>query len=169
MLWHLDRATGKHASIPTYNGDACACDLECGGVVGLASYSSHPSLRVEVRKVTGHYAKTFVVFYPRIAGSWWHISRSVLGCHWAVSSETCGEQCVKYLSCMNTRRYLCFSAITLKDTPFFSMHHSEAVLFEGINRNSVDFDPIYQLAAQLFTHLCIACGSYHQCTDGQPS
>lgn len=58
-----------------------------------------------------------------------------------------------------------FSAITLKDTPFFSMHHSEAVLFEGINRNSVDFDPIYQLAAELFTHLCIACGSYHRCPE----
>ena len=60
---------------------------------------------------------------------------------------------------LNTRRYLFISAKTLKDTPFFSMHHSEAVLFEGINRNSVDFDPIYQLAAELFTHLCIACGS----------
>src|SRR6266852_1392863 len=51
------------------------------------------------------------------------------------------------------------------NTPFFSMHHSETVLFEGINRNSVDFDPIYQLAAEPFTHLCIACGSYHRCPE----
>ncbi|KAK2462249.1 hypothetical protein APHAL10511_005745 [Amanita phalloides] len=45
---------------------------------------------------------------------------------------------------------------TLRITPFFSIPHSKAVLFEGIDRDSLNFDPIFKMAAELFTHLGIA-------------
>jgi len=43
--------------------------------------------------------------------------------------------------------------------PFLSRHHSETLLFEGTNRDSVNLDPIFEMAAELFTHLGIACES----------
>jgi hypothetical protein len=33
---------------------------------------------------------------------------------------------------------------------------AEALLFEGIERKTVDFDPIFKMAAELFTHLGVA-------------
>ncbi|KAF8351177.1 hypothetical protein F5887DRAFT_196092 [Amanita rubescens] len=36
---------------------------------------------------------------------------------------------------------------------FLSLDHSETLLFEGINRDSVNFDPIFKMAAEISTHL----------------
>jgi hypothetical protein len=47
----------------------------------------------------------------------------------------------------------------LRRMPFLSPLHSEALLFEGIIRKSVVFDPIFHMASELFTHLGVACES----------
>jgi hypothetical protein len=38
-----------------------------------------------------------------------------------------------------------------------SPEKSLALLFEGIDSKTVDFTPIFKMAAELFTHLGIAC------------
>ncbi len=52
-----------------------------------------------------------------------------------------------------------FPVTTLQHMPFLSPNHSETLLFEGINRDSVNFDPIFKMAAEIFTHLGIASES----------
>ena len=52
-----------------------------------------------------------------------------------------------------------FPVTNLLNTPFLSPYHSETLLFEGINRNLVFFDPIFKMASELFTHLGVACES----------
>ena len=52
-----------------------------------------------------------------------------------------------------------FLVTTLRHTPFLSLNHSETLLFQGVNRDSVNFDPILKMAAEIFTHLGIASKS----------
>jgi hypothetical protein len=54
---------------------------------------------------------------------------------------------------------LLFPVTNLQHTPFLSLNHSETLLFDGVNRDLVNFDPIFKMAAQIFTHLGIACES----------
>ena len=54
-----------------------------------------------------------------------------------------------------------FTVTTLRNMPFRSETHTETVLFMDIDRSSVDFDPIFKMAAELFTHLGIASESRH--------
>ncbi|KAF8330340.1 uncharacterized protein EI90DRAFT_2922256 [Cantharellus anzutake] len=35
--------------------------------------------------------------------------------------------------------------------------HSSTVLFEGVDRETINFSPIFQMGAELFAHLCVAC------------
>lgn len=44
----------------------------------------------------------------------------------------------------------------LRLTDFSSSNQSELKLFEGLDRDTLNFDPIFQLAAELFTHLGVA-------------
>ncbi|KAH7885711.1 hypothetical protein F5I97DRAFT_1808679 [Phlebopus sp. FC_14] len=44
----------------------------------------------------------------------------------------------------------------LRNMVFVSKQDSEQVLFEGINREEVNFGPIFTMAAELFTHLGVA-------------
>ena len=52
-----------------------------------------------------------------------------------------------------------FPVTNLLLTPFFLLNNSETLLFERINRDSVNFDPIIKMAAEVFTHLGVACES----------
>jgi len=45
----------------------------------------------------------------------------------------------------------------LRLTEFSSPNQTELKLFEGLDRDAIDFDPIFALAAELFTHLGVAC------------
>jgi hypothetical protein len=40
---------------------------------------------------------------------------------------------------------------------FSSSEETELLLFEGVDRNTIQFDPVFELAAELFTHLGVAC------------
>ncbi|KAF8330338.1 uncharacterized protein EI90DRAFT_2922141 [Cantharellus anzutake] len=44
----------------------------------------------------------------------------------------------------------------LRHAEFSSPLHSETVLFEGVDRETINFSPIFQMGAELFTHLCVA-------------
>ncbi|KAF8330339.1 uncharacterized protein EI90DRAFT_3124372 [Cantharellus anzutake] len=44
----------------------------------------------------------------------------------------------------------------LRHTEFSSPLHSETLLFKGVNREAVNFSPIFQMGAELFAHLCVA-------------
>ena len=45
----------------------------------------------------------------------------------------------------------------LRLTEFSSPNQTELKLFEGLDQDAIDFDPIFALAAELFTHLGVAC------------
>ncbi|KAH9977546.1 hypothetical protein BJV74DRAFT_860371 [Russula compacta] len=44
----------------------------------------------------------------------------------------------------------------LRDTEFSHPHHTETVLFEGVDRETINFSPVFRMATELFTHLCVA-------------
>jgi len=44
----------------------------------------------------------------------------------------------------------------LRETEYSSLPPSEEVLFEGIDRETINFSPIFQMGTELFTHLCVA-------------
>ena len=52
-----------------------------------------------------------------------------------------------------------FSVQILRHTGFSSPPHSETVLFEGLDRETINFSLVFQMAKELFTHLCVACKS----------
>ncbi|KAF8325089.1 uncharacterized protein EI90DRAFT_3129205 [Cantharellus anzutake] len=44
----------------------------------------------------------------------------------------------------------------LRRIGFYSPRHSEIVLFDGVERETINFSPIFEMGAELFTHLCVA-------------
>jgi hypothetical protein len=45
----------------------------------------------------------------------------------------------------------------LKSTQFSSASKSEELLFEGVDRETIDFKPIFKLAAEFMTYLAVVC------------
>ncbi|KAH9961286.1 hypothetical protein BC827DRAFT_1359354 [Russula dissimulans] len=54
----------------------------------------------------------------------------------------------------------------LRHMGFSSPPQSETVLFEGVDRETINFSPIFQMGTELFTHLCIAFMSSGGCRSG---
>jgi hypothetical protein len=45
----------------------------------------------------------------------------------------------------------------LKLTDFSSPNQSELTLLEGVDKENINFSPIFELAVELFTHLGVVC------------
>jgi hypothetical protein len=50
-----------------------------------------------------------------------------------------------------------FAVAKLEQMEFLDSEHSVSLLLEGLNREEIDFSNIFKMAAELFTHLGVAC------------
>jgi len=57
---------------------------------------------------------------------------------------------------------------TVKNVTSVPPGQASAILFAGVNREDINLEPLFQMAAEYFIHLAVACASGGSTSDGHP-